>query len=349
MIRLNANTVLLALLTLLFVSFLAYLMIGPSFIPMTDVWRIAWSGTTVLQSELANEQLIVNEIRLPRALLAILVGASLACCGAILQGLFRNALADPSLIGVSSGASMGASFAIVFGAGLVGSSQWLGLSFVSLGAMAGAAISVLFVYRLATNQFGTSVITMLLSGVAISALASALNRLFTYFADNDMLRRINVWEMGNLDHANWERVLIMTAVTLILTLRLPAHASALNAMLLGEAEARYLGIRVEAIKKELILLVAFGTGASVVVAGNIAFVGLIVPHILRLLIGPDHCRLIPASALAGALLLVVADTFSRTVIAPAELPAGILTAMVGAPFFFVLLVRTRVLSTSMRL
>ncbi len=325
------------------VIFLLYLAVGPSLISPLQIFLSPEADGV------SRERIIVNSIRLPRAVMALLVGSSLALCGAVLQGLFRNPLADPSLIGVSSGASAGASFMIVFGAGFVESSQLLGLSIVAVGAVIGAVCAVFLVYRLATNRYGTSVVTMLLSGVAIGAVASALNSLFTYFADSVMLRRISVWEMGNLEGATWPRVIMMGCVAALLLIRLPKYRSALNAFLLGESEARYLGIDVEWVKKELILLSALVVGVSVVVVGNIAFVGLVVPHILRGFVGPDHRYLLPATALAGALLLLCADMAARTLIAPAELPAGILTALVGAPVFFYLLVRSRSLNNPERL
>ncbi|MEQ8312827.1 MAG: iron ABC transporter permease [Gammaproteobacteria bacterium] len=341
--RIDSHRLIMALLFLLPVLTLCYLSFGPSII---SPLRLFGNPESI---ELAREQVILSAIRLPRALMAILVGASLAVCGAVMQGLFRNPLADPSLIGVSSGASAGASFMIVFGASILQGNQILGLSLVSLGAVLGAVLAVFLVYRLATNRYGTSVITMLLSGVAIGAVASALNNLFTYFADSVMLRRISVWEMGNLEGASWERVLLMAIAALVLLWRVPRYRQALNAFLLGESEARYLGIDVEWVKKELIIITAFAVGVSVVVVGNIAFVGLVVPHILRGAIGPDHRYLIPATALAGAILLLLADMAARTIIAPAELPAGILTALVGAPVFFTLLVKSRSLNNPERL
>lgn len=286
------------------------------------------------------DALILFSIRLPRVLLAGLMGACLAVCGAAMQGLFRNPLADPSLIGVSSGASAGASLVIVLGGGaLLQSGQLLGLSAVALGAFAGGALAVVLVYRLATTATGTSVATMLLAGIAISALAGAMNSLFSYIADDEMLRRISLWQMGSLDAADWPRVWIAAAIGAVLLVFLPRDATALNAFLLGESEARHLGVAVEVVKRRLIVLTALAVGVSVAVAGIIAFVGLIIPHIVRLTIGPDHRYLLPAAALAGAVLLIAADVVSRIVIAPAELPVGILTALLGTPFFFSLLVQ----------
>ena len=280
---------------------------------------------------------IIGQIRLPRALLGALVGAVLASTGAATQGLFRNPLADPSLIGVTAGASLGASLAIVTAGGAI--SGYLGFSLVSLGAFLGGLLTVAMVYRLAQSGSGTSVATMLLAGIAVTALAGSIGSLLEYHASNDMLRRISLWRMGGLDGANYPRLLIAGIVGGAVLLALPRYAAALNAMLLGESEARHLGIDVDRIKWGLIIWVAVGVGASVALAGTIAFVGLVVPHIVRLLIGPDHRSLIPACALAGACLLLLADTLARTVMAPSELPVGVVTALIGVPFFISLLRR----------
>jgi iron complex transport system permease protein len=279
--------------------------------------------------------LIVGQIRLPRVLLAAIMGATLAISGAAMQGLFRNPLADPSLIGVTAGASLGAALVIVTGGSLL--QGYVGLSLVSAGAFVGGVIAVLFVYRLATSASGTSVATMLLAGIAITALSGSIGSLLEFFADNNMLRRISLWKMGGLDGANYPRLLLATVVSVALLIALPRYASALNALLLGESEARHLGIKVDRIKLALITWVAIGVGTSVALVGTIAFVGLVVPHIVRMLAGPDHRYLMPASALAGALLLVVADALARTLVAPTELPVGIITTIVGVPFFISLL------------
>lgn len=258
-----------------------------------------------------------------------------------MQGLFRNPLADPSLIGVSSGASAGAGFVIVFGGIWLQSSSFFGLTLIAFGATLGGALSVLLVYRLSTSAAGTSVPTMLLVGIAISALAGALNGIFSFLADNEMLRRMSLWQMGSLDAANWHRVGIAGFAVMFLMSCLPKHSQALNALLLGESEARHLGINVERVKQRIILFTAIGVGISVAVAGMISFVGLVVPHIVRMIIGPDHRHLIPCSAIFGGILLVIADSFARVIVAPAELPTGILTALLGVPFFFWLLIKNQ--------
>ncbi len=280
---------------------------------------------------------IIGQIRLPRVLLAALVGAVLACSGAAMQGLFRNPLADPSLIGVTAGASLGASVMIVVSGTLA--SGLAGLTLVSFGAFVGGLLAVLLVYRLATGPSGTSVATMLLAGIAITALAGSLGNLLEFHASNETLRRISLWKMGGLDGANYTRLGIAALVGGGIVLVLPRFSPALNALLLGESEARHLGIDVARVKLALILCVAVAVGTSVALAGTIAFVGLIVPHMVRMLTGPDHRRLLPAAALAGACLLVLADTAARIVLAPTELPVGVVTALIGVPFFISLLRR----------
>ncbi len=278
---------------------------------------------------------IVMQIRLPRALLGAFIGALLGISGAATQGLFRNPLADPSLIGVTGGAVFGASLAIVLGgAHLVGVA---GLSLVALGAFIGGALAVILVYRLATNAMGTSVATMLLAGIAITALAGSFSSFLEFIASNEMLRRISLWKMGGLDGANIERVAVAATVCLFTLFVLPRYAQALNALLLGESEARHLGVDVVRVKRSLIMIVAAAVGVSVALAGTISFVGLVVPHIMRILIGPDHRHLLWTSALAGAILLPLADTLARLALAPTELPVGMITALIGAPFFIVLL------------
>jgi iron complex transport system permease protein len=287
----------------------------------------------------APETVILGQIRLPRTLLAGATGAILAVAGAATQGLFRNPLADPSLIGVTGGAALGAAGAMVLGAGSLGGG--LDLAVVSVGAFLGGVAAVLAVYRLATDVDGTSVATMLLAGIAITALAGALVSLLEFYADNALLRRISLWKLGGLEASSASEVALALAVAILLCIALPRRAAALNALLLGESEAAHLGIRVDRLKRAVVAWVALGVGVSVALAGTIAFVGLVVPHLVRLAIGPDHRYLLPASALAGAGLLLAADTTGRLVAPPAELPVGILTALLGVPFFLVLLRQRR--------
>ncbi|MDB4109102.1 iron ABC transporter permease [Porticoccaceae bacterium] len=334
--RIAAPSLIFGLIILLPLAAMVSLTLGTVDISLAD-----GLNAIVGNSSSAQINTILFDIRLPRILLAISVGAVLASTGAVMQGLFRNPLADPSLIGVSSGASVGASLMIVTTGGFIQVGALMGLSLVALGAFLGGFAATLLVYRLATSNIGTSVTTMLLAGIAIGALAGALNSLLSYFSDNDMLRQISLWQMGNLSGASWAKVSIMGVVTVLLLVSFPRESKALNALLLGESEARHLGIDVQRVKRRLIVLTALGVGVSVALAGLVGFVGLIIPHMVRLVIGPDHRWLIPASALAGATLLVIADSLARIVVIPAELPTGILTALLGAPFFVALLLQQR--------
>lgn len=321
----------------LLISFLLALLMGSVALAPLDVAKV------LLGIEVPGYTAqIVQSIRLPRALLAAFVGAILALSGAILQGLFRNPLADPSLIGVTAGASVGASAMIMVGASVGGALGGMtGVTLISLGAFGGGLLTVWLVYRVATGVSGTSVATMLLMGIAVTALSASLTGLLDYFADNEMLRRMSLWRMGGLDGADFPRVALTGVVLGVVMLSVPAFGRALNTLLLGESQARHLGIDVERLKTRLIVLVAAGVGMAVAVSGSIAFVGLVVPHMVRLWVGPDHRVLLPLSALGGAVLLLLADTFARTVLAPAELPVGLVTALLGAPFFISLLRRRR--------
>lgn len=317
---------------LLVISFMAALVFGAVKLPLADVLA-ALAGKAPAGAEYTVQ--IMQAIRLPRALLALCVGALLAVSGALLQGLFRNPLADPSLIGVTAGASVGASAVIVTGA--VGSGALAGLSLVALGAFGGGFVAVWLVYRASTSVTGTSVATMLLMGIAVSALAGSVTGLMEYFADNQSLRRISLWRMGGLDGASGGRVVFTGLLLAVQLLAMGYFARPLNALLLGESQARHLGVDVERVKIRLILVVAAGVGIAVAMAGAIAFVGLVVPHMVRLWVGPDHRLLLPLSALGGASLLLLADVLARTLMAPVELPVGLITALLGAPFFIVLL------------
>jgi iron complex transport system permease protein len=304
--------------------------LGESLLSVAD--RVWGSSRSALAP---HEQAVIWELRLPRTLLAVLVGAMLAQCGAVMQGLFRNPLADPGIIGVSSGAAVGAVLAIYFSP--VSASWWT----VPLASFATGLGCSLFIYRLARASLGTSVLVLLLAGIAVSALAGSLIGLVSYIADDSRLRDLTLWQMGSLAAADSTRVWLALVAAVALAWRFQRRAAALDALLLGESEARHLGIEVEGLKRELILLVAVGVGLSVACAGVIGFVGLVVPHMVRSLNGPGHYQLLPLAALGGALLLLLADVASRLVVQPAELPVGLLTALLGAPFFIVLLLQQK--------
>ncbi|HYF53586.1 MAG TPA: iron ABC transporter permease [Salinarimonas sp.] len=285
------------------------------------------------------DALVIWSVRLPRVALGLLVGAALALSGALMQGLFRNPLADPGLIGVSSGASLAAAATIVLGERLSGGA----LPFAALpaGAFVGGLAMTLLLAAIATSGGRTSVATMLLAGIALGALAGALMGVLTYLSDDRQLRDLSFWSLGSLSGASWTKVLAVLPAILPALIAMPLLARGLNALSLGEAEAYHLGIRVQRLKAALVVLVALAVGAAVAAAGAIGFVGIVVPHLLRLVAGPDHRLILPATAVLGAALLVAADALARTVVAPAELPLGIVTAAIGAPFFLWLLLRGR--------
>jgi iron complex transport system permease protein len=326
-----------------FVAFWLSLALGPVSLPLGDLVRasVRMAGFPVAGDDLQQAELILGQIRLPRTLLGLAVGAVLALAGVAMQGLFRNPLADPGLVGVSSGAALGAAIAIVGGASFGGLPDAFAPYLLSASAFAGGLGVTAVVYRLGRRDGQTSVSIMLLAGVAMTALAGSIIGLFTYLADDATLRTLTFWNLGTLNGASYARLWPLLIVCVLVIAWLPRRAKALNALLLGESEARHLGIEVERLKRELILCIALGVGAAVAAAGLIGFVGLIVPHLVRLVAGPDHRVVLPASALAGATLLLCADIFARLVLAPAELPIGIVTAFLGAPFFLFLLVRGR--------
>lgn len=337
--RLRVVTLILVLLP---ISFILALACGTVTVPLNEVvsaltMGMMPSGSSPDSETALRAELIIQQIRLPRAILAALVGALLGICGATTQGLFRNPLADPSLIGVTAGASAGAALTIFFAGSINSLIGFSGLSIITIGAFLGGSLAVILVYKLATNTQGTSVATMLLAGIAITAVAGSITNILEFFGNEEMLRRISLWQMGGLDGANYQRVIIATIFCVFILSTLPRFSTALNALLLGESEARHLGLSVQKIKISLILLVAAGVGVSVSLAGTIAFIGLIIPHIIRLSIGPDHRYLLPMSAAGGAVLLLLSDTIARTILAPIELPVGLVTALLGAPFFISLL------------
>ncbi len=317
---------------------------GPVSISPGDILGVLFQRLGFIAGS-GNEQLalIIEAIRLPRTLTGFIVGGSLAIAGASMQGLFRNPLADPSIIGVASGSALGASIAIVLGSVLfAGAAGGLLQSVsVSLFAFIGGIAATWLVYQTGTTNNGTSVATMLLAGVAINALVGAGIGVLTYIADDTSLRSLTYWQMGSIGGATWNLVLICVVILLPVTLLLCRYGQVINALLLGESEARHLGINVQRMKLKLITLSAIAVGVSVSVSGMIGFVGLVVPHLIRLMTGPDHRVLLPASAMLGGILLVMADMIARTIVAPAELPIGIVTALMGAPFFMSMLWQQR--------
>ncbi|MEU3836221.1 iron ABC transporter permease [Streptomyces microflavus] len=310
--------------------------IGAYSIPIGDVLasvqhRIGIGGQPL---DRVGESVLWN-VRLPRVVLALLVGASLGCAGALMQGVFGNPLAEPGVIGISAGAAVGAVASIALGLTFFGT--WT----ITVFAFVAGLATVLLVYTLSRSGGRTEVVTLILTGIAVNAFAGALIGLFIFFADNAQITQITFWQLGSLSQATWPKVLAVLPCALAGLLIAPFYARKLDLLALGERPARHLGVDVERLRILLVLVVALLTAAAVAVAGIISFVGLLVPHLLRMANGPGHRFLIPGSALGGALVLVAGDLAARTVAAPAELPLGVLTALFGSPFFFWLLRRTR--------
>ena len=297
---------------------------------------LPWSAT-------AQQEAVLLTIRVPRVILGALTGAGLGLSGAAMQGLFRNPLADPGLIGVSSGAALAAVTVIVLGeTWMPGVVAVLGIFTLPVAAFVGGLGTTWAVYSVSRVSGHTIVATMLLVGIAVNALAQSGVGMLSFIASDAQLRNIVFWSMGSLGGASWVKVwpvFLSTALTAVIMIRWLARP--LNVLLLGESEADYLGVHIDGIKRYIIALVALTVGASVAATGPIGFVGLAVPHLLRLWIGPDHRYLLPGVILLGAILLLGADLIARMVLAPAELPIGMVTAAMGAPFFLFLLLRQR--------
>ena len=289
-----------------------------------------------------SKSLIIEHIRLPRLILVLVVGSALGISGAAIQGLFRNPLADPALIGVSGGAALGAVSTIVLlpvGSLLVGYIEWIKITMAFFGSLMATVLVFYIGYsasrKTESNRF--SVVIVLLVGIAFNALAGAIISMLTYIADDLSLRELTFWMMGSFSGVGWEEVYFVAPAVIFAITGLCLISRSLNVLLLGDIEAEHLGINVKQLQIFTLLLVALAVGASVSVVGMVGFVGLIVPHVLRLLLGPNMNWLLPGAAVGGATLLVYADWVSRSILSPAELPIGILTALLGAPFFLALL------------
>lgn len=278
---------------------------------------------------------VLWNVRFPRIVLALLVGASLGCAGALMQGMFSNPLAEPSIIGVSSGAAVGAVGAISLGLNFLGTVTIPAIAFVT------GLATVLLVYSMSRSGGRTEVVTLILTGIAVNAFAGALIGLFLFFADTAAVNQITFWQLGSLAQATWSKVLAVLPFAAVGLLIAPLYTRRLDLLALGERPARHLGVDVEGMRIVLVLVIALLTAAAVGVSGIIGFVGLVIPHLLRMAAGPGHRFLVPGSALGGAVVLLAADLAARTIAAPAELPLGVLTALLGSPFFFWLLRKTR--------
>lgn len=337
--RLTGPALLAALTALLLATLLWAAGRGAYGLPLSELpGVVARALTGASEAATDGADLVFFNIRLPRLLLGLCAGAALGMAGALMQGLFRNPLADPGLIGVSSGAALAAGITIVLGA------TWfpdlpraLGSWTLVLMAFGGGLGVTALICLLSRGEGGTRVGLMLLAGIAVNALAGAGLGLLSFLASDEQLRSLQFWLLGSLGGARWSAVQLVAALSLLaLVLGLPL-ARTLNALALGEAQAVLLGVPVERIKRRVIVVTALAVGVVTATTGIIGFIGLVAPHMVRLAAGPDHRWVLPGSALLGASLVLAADAVARTVSAPAELPLGVLTALVGVPFFLLLL------------
>ncbi|CAI9120383.1 FecCD family ABC transporter permease [Brytella acorum] len=323
---LSSSTIIAILCGLLLVTGIGALAIGATGLGFGAVFGTDASGDVA--------RLVITQIRAPRVAFAMLAGAALASSGAVMQGLFRNPLADPGLIGVSSGAALGAALVIVLGLGGLFAS-WA----VPLGGMAGGLASTALLYGFSTRDGVMSTNTVILAGVALGAFSGALTGILIFRANDTALRDLTFWTMGSLAGATWTRIGLLMPFLIVAAVLIGVLATPLNALLLGDTDAALMGYRVERSKRLAMLGVALATGPVVAFAGVIGFVGVVVPHLVRLMTGPDHRVVLPCSALLGAILLVCADTIARIVAIPADVPVGVVTAAIGAPVFVWLLAR----------
>ena len=327
---------------LLVAAMLAGVLLGPAHVTPAGLLATLSDllGLAPLPAEHQRDAAILGVVRAPRVLMAAVVGAGLGAAGAAMQGLFRNPLADPGLIGVSAGAALAAVAAIVLGGSLFGAAAGLlGLWLLPVAAFAGGLGATFLMARLGSVGGVASVATLLLAGVAVNALAGALTGMLIFMADDRQVRDITFWTLGSLAGSRWDQIPVVLLLVGVPAALLCLLARPLNALLLGEAEAFHLGTRVEAMKRVALVLAAVAVAAGVAFTGLIGFVGLVVPHLVRLAVGSDHRLVLPGAALLGAALLVLADLLARSLAAPAELPVGVVTALVGAPFFLWLLRR----------
>lgn len=337
--RKRGAIVLVALLAGLIAASLAAVMIGPVYIhPLVvlKIWAHNLSGGLIQPDWNTIQETIVVDIRTPRVILSVLVGMGLAIAGAAMQGLFRNPMAEPYVLGMSSGAACGAALAIVLGVGKIfGSLSIPALAFI------GATTTIFVVYNIARTEGRVPTETLLLAGIAVGFFLHAVVSFLKIIASHEALRDVVLWLMGSFALAAWADVRIVIFPLLGGIGILYFLSRELNVLQLGEEQALHLGVEVETVKRILLIASALVTAVAVSVSGIIGFVGLIIPHIVRLIIGPDHRILLPASALSGAIFLVLCDTLARTIVEPQEIPIGIITAAIGAPYFVYLLRRRK--------
>tara|TARA_B100000614_G_scaffold161614_1_gene143946 strand:- start:9226 stop:10284 length:1059 start_codon:yes stop_codon:yes gene_type:complete len=334
----------LSMIIILFILLIVGVSFGPVNISFYDIFIIISHQFGFLDKvsvDSVNEIVLLN-IRLPRVILGALVGLALGTSGAILQGLFRNPLVDPGFIGVSSGAAVGAMFAILF-------TQFLQLIFWSvlvpfilpIMAIIGSFITTILVYKMSKVSGKTNIMTMLLSGIAVNAISGSVIGLFVSISSDVQLRSFTFWTLGGLDNADWLVVFLTSIFVFIPLIIVFKMRDELDIFMLGDSEAHHLGLNVESLKKKIILMSSVMVGISVSFCGMIGFIGLVTPHLVRLFIGPKHKLLIPGAALLGAIILSLSDLIAKSIIAPAQLPLGVITSAIGAPFFIWLIVNQK--------
>lgn len=342
----SRNTIIIVCLTMcLLVTVLFSLAIGAVQIPVVNVIVILLHKLNLFTAITGDNmhEVVLNSIRIPRIIMTLLIGGSLGISGASLQGLFRNPLVEPSLIGVSGGAAAGVILFIVFGTSLAISPDSLFYnSLMSIVAFTAGAFATFLVLKLSNQMGRTNISILVLVGVAINALAGAVIGLSIFYADENQLHTFTFWTLGDLGGASWDKLMIASPLLLLSCGSLLFFAPSLNALALGESEAYHMGVDVERTKRFIIFFSALAVGVSVSLSGMIGFVGLVIPHLVRVLFHADNKLVLPASILGGAWLLVIGDIISRTIVTPAELPIGVVTALIGAPFFIALLMKAKV-------
>ena len=306
----------------------------------TSAFKVLWQYIKGDPGLSLSDKYVIWDVRASRIIMAILIGSMLAVSGTSLQGLFKNPLATGEAIGLTSGATLLAAIAIVLGGHF---KQYLPevvqFSLVGISAFLGALLAMLLVYRISTSAGKTNVVMMLLSGVAITSIGFSITGFLIYISKDEQLRDLTFWNMGSLAAATWTKNIVLAVVIVISYAVLLPKGKALNAMMLGERDAQHLGINVEKLKKQIVVITSLMVGTCVAFSGTIGFVGLIVPYILRLLFKSNYVFILPLSAVLGSVLLLIADTFSRSIVAPSELPIGILTSLIGGPIFIAILIK----------
>lgn len=344
-IRDSRNAIILTGLSVVLVgTMLLSLTIGAVSIPVTDVLLILFQkiGLFTNYAVDSTHEIVLASIRFPRILMTLLIGAALGVSGAALQGLFRNPLVEPSLIGVSGGSASGVVLVIVFG-GSVALPQ-AGLIYnaiIPFAAFIGGLLATFLVLRLSSQAGKTNIAVLVLVGVAINALAGAIIGLAIFYADENQLRTFTFWTLGDLGGATAEKLIIAAPLLVVSVVALLFFSNSLNAIALGEAEAYHVGVDVERTKRTIVFFSALAVGVSVSLSGMIGFIGLVIPHLIRVLFHSDNKLVLPASIIGGAWLLILADIVARTIVLPAELPIGVMTALIGSPFFIALLMKAK--------